>query len=160
MEQEEKERNLQEYLSFELGEEKYALNILNVREIRTYSDVTPVANSPAFIKGVMNLRGVVIPILDLRIKFDIGLKTYDSHTTVIITTIDQRHVGLVVDGVSDVLKIGEDDVSDTPGFNSTLDVEYLEGIANVDDEIVILVDTRKLLSNKEMGVVNEVAGSE
>lgn len=160
MQEEEKQENLQEYLSFELGEEKYALNILNVREIRTYSDVTPVANSPEFIKGVMNLRGVVIPILDLRIKFDIGNKTYNSHTTVIITTIDQRHVGLVVDGVSDVLKIAEGDVSDTPGFNSTLDVEYLEGIANVSEEIVILVDIRKLLSNKEMGVIDEAAGSE
>ena len=143
----------EEYLSFELGEEKYALNILNVREIKTYGEVTPVAYSPEFIKGVMNLRGVVIPILDLRIKFDIGKKTYDNHTTVIITTINQRHVGLVVDGVSDVLKINKDKISDTPGFNSTLDVEYLEGIADVGDEIVILVDIMKLLNNDEMGLV-------
>lgn len=147
----------QEYLSFELGEEIYAINILNVKEIKTYGDVTPVANSPEFIKGVMNLRGIVVPILDLRIKFNLGSLEYTSHTTVIISTIGDRHVGLVVDGVSDVLNIDMDDISDSPEFNSTLDVEYLDGIANITDHMVILVNIHKLLNHKEMGLVDDTA---
>jgi len=153
---EEDEKDLKEYLSFELGEEKYALNILNVQEIRTYGDVTPVANSPVFIKGVMNLRGIVVPILDLRVKFNLGDLSYNSHTTVIITTIGDRHVGLVVDGVSDVIKINPEKISSSPEFNSTLDVEYLEGIGTVGDEMIILVDINRLLTNKEMGLVSAI----
>lgn len=147
--------NASEFLSFELGAEIYAINILNVKEIKTYGDVTPVANSPEFIKGVMNLRGIVVPILDLRVKFNLGSLEYNSHTTVIITTIGEKHVGIVVDGVSDVLKIAEKQLSDSPDFNSTLDVEYLSGIATINDHMVIIIDIHKLLNHKEMGLVNE-----
>lgn len=147
--------NAAEYLSFELGAELYAINILNVKEIKTYGDVTPVANSPEFIKGVMNLRGIVVPILDLRVKFNLGSLEYTSHTTVIITTIGEKHVGLVVDGVSDVLKIAPDQLSDSPEFNSTLDVEYLSGIATINENMVIIIDIHKLLNHNEMGLVDD-----
>lgn len=149
--------NAEEYLSFELGAEIYAINILNVKEIKTYGDVTPIANSPDFIKGVMNLRGIVVPILDLRIKFNLGQLEYTNHTTVIITTIGERHVGVVVDGVSDVLNIAASDISGSPEFNSTLDVEYLDGIATIDEHMVILININKLLNHKEMGLVDETA---
>jgi purine-binding chemotaxis protein CheW len=152
--------NSEEYLSFELGDEIYAINILNVKEIKTYGEVTQIANSPAFIKGVMNLRGIVVPILDLRIKFNLGALEYTSHTTVIITTIGERHVGIVVDGVSDVLNISPDDISGSPEFNSTLDVEYLDGIATIEDHMVILVNINKLLNHNEMGLVDETAAKE
>lgn len=147
--------NAAEFLSFELGSEIYAINILNVKEIKTYGDVTPVANSPEFIKGVMNLRGIVVPILDLRVKFNLGSLDYTSHTTVIITTIGEKHVGIVVDGVSDVLKIAKSQLSDSPDFNSTLDVEYLSGIANINDHMVIIIDIHKLLNHNEMGLVDD-----
>lgn len=146
-----------EFLSFELGDELYALNILNVKEIKTYGDVTPVANSPAFIKGVMNLRGIVVPVLDLRVKFNLGSLEYTNHTTVIITTIGEKHVGIVVDGVSDVLKISARQMSDSPEFNATMDVEYLEGIATINENMVIIIDIHKLLNHNEMGLVDDTA---
>lgn len=146
----------EEYLSFLLGEEKYALNILNVKEIKTYGDVTPVANTPDFIKGVMNLRGIVVPILDLRVRFNLGERKYNSHTTVIISLVGDRHIGIVVDGVSDVLKINREKISSAPEFNSVMDVEYLEGIGTVNEEMVILINIKKLLNNKEMGLVEEI----
>jgi purine-binding chemotaxis protein CheW len=160
MDNQQDDKDLDEYLSFELGQEIYALNILNVKEIKTYDEVTPVANSPDFVKGVMNLRGTIVPVLDLRVKFDLGSREYTKQTTVIITTIEggsgDRHVGLVVDGVSDVLKVNKKEISSSPEFNSTLDVEYLEGITTVDEVMVILIDIHKLLTNKEMGLVDEI----
>ena len=152
--------NLEEYLSFLLGQEKYALNILNVKEIKTYGDVTPVANSPKFIKGVMNLRGIVVPILDLRVRFNLGERLYDSHTTVIIAIVGERHIGIVVDGVSDVMKINREEISSAPDFNSVMDVEYLEGIGTINDEMVILIDINRLLNNKEMGLVDKMRKEE
>ena len=148
--------NKKEYLTFTLGQEEYGIDIQKVQEIRGYDRVTPIANAPDFIKGVINLRGIVVPILDLRIKFGLGNVTYDEYTIVIIINIGERTVGIVVDSVSDVVELAPESIADAPDFSTTLDVEYLEGIGTYEEKMLILIDIYKLLTNKEMGLVDDV----
>lgn len=105
-----------EFLSFVLGEEHYALDITTVKEIRGYEQVTKIANAPNFIKGVINLRGDIVPIVDLRIKFNVGEATYNDFTIVIMLNVHERIVGIVVDGVSDVIRLSEEDMLPPPEF--------------------------------------------
>lgn len=142
-----------EYLSFVLGEEHYGLDITTVKEIRGYEQVTKIANAPAFIKGVINLRGDIVPIVDLRIKFNVGEATYNDFTIVIMLNIQQRIVGIVVDGVSDVIRLSEEQVLPPPEFGVAFDSRYLYGLADVDESMVILVNIESLITSDELGLV-------
>ncbi len=141
-----------EFLSFILGEEHYALDIMSVKEIRGYEAVTKIANAPPFIKGVINLRGDIVPIVDLRLKFEVGKAVYDEFTIVIMLNIADRIVGIVVDGVSDVIKLKEDEIRPPPEFGVAFDSRFLLGLAPLDDQMVILVSIESLISSEELGL--------
>lgn len=149
----------QEFLIFTLGNEEYGIDILKVQEIRGYDQVTRIANTPTFIKGVTNLRGVIVPIIDLRVKFAQQGVSYDENTVVIVLNFGQRVVGIVVDGVSDVLSLTTDQIRPAPEFAVTLATEYLTGLGSLGERMLILVDIEKLLSSEEMSLVDNVAKS-
>lgn len=149
----------QEFLIFTLGDEEYGVDILKVQEIRGYDQVTRIANTPSFIKGVTNLRGVIVPIVDLRIKFAQQEVDYDDNTVVIVLNLGQRVVGIVVDGVSDVLSLTADQIRPAPEFAVTLSTEYLTGLGSLGERMLILVDIEKLLNSEEMALVDLVAKS-
>ena len=146
-----------EYLTFTLGKEEYGMDILKVQEIRGYEAVTAIANTPEFIKGVINLRGIIVPILDLRIKFSLGDVSYSELTVVIILNLVNRVVGVVVDSVSDVLTLTPDQIKAPPSLSSSLDTRYITGIGTIDHRMLILVDIEKLMTSKDMELVDEVA---
>ncbi|MBS1229235.1 MAG: CheW protein [Proteobacteria bacterium] len=144
-----------QYLTFTLGQEEYAVDILKVQEIRGYDAVTAIANTPAFIKGVINLRGVIVPIVDLRLKFQMGETSYDAFTVVIILNVLDRVMGIVVDGVTDVLACPAEQIKPAPQFGAALDTRYIDGLATVDGRMIILVDIEKLMSSPEMALMDE-----
>ena len=139
----------QEYLTFILGEEEYAIDILKVKEIRGYSQVTRIPGTPEFIKGVANIRGLIVPIIDLRIKFNLGIPIYDSFTTVIILDINNRLVGIVTSSVSDVITLSLSQIQSLPDCGFILKSDYLLGLASVDDRMIILIDADKLMTSRE-----------
>lgn len=141
-----------EFLTFVLGDETYALDIMTVKEIRGYEATTKIANAPDFIKGVINLRGDIVPIIDLRIKFGIGKPTYNEWTIVIMLNIHERIVGIVVDGVSDVMNLEDEEVKPAPEFGVAFDSKYLHGLATLEDHMVIIVDIEALISSDELGL--------
>ena len=146
-----------EYLAFSLGEEEYAVNILKVQEIRAYERVTRIANLPAFIKGVMNLRGAVVPVVDLRLRFNVGNAEYNASTIVIVLNIGERTIGMVVDGVSDVVILKPSELRPAPQIAGVLSGDFLEGIAILDKRMLIIVDIDGLMSSKEMGLLDAAA---
>ena len=146
-----------ELLVFALGKEEYGMDILKVQEIRGYDAVTSIANSPDFIKGVINLRGNIVPIVDLRIKFGLGNVVYDQFTVVIILNIAQRTLGIVVDGVSDVMTLATDQLRAAPEFGTALDTTYILGLGTVENRMIILVDIEKLMTSTDMALVEAVA---
>jgi purine-binding chemotaxis protein CheW len=145
--------SLREFLAFKLGTEEYGIDILRVQEIRSYEEPTRIANAPAFIKGVVNLRGVIVPIVDMRLKFNLEQVNYDAFTVVIVLHIANRIMGMVVDGVSDVITLTPDQLRPVPEFNSTIDSDHLLAIGAVEDRMLILVDIEKLMSSSEMGLI-------
>ncbi|MEB6378229.1 chemotaxis protein CheW [Leclercia adecarboxylata] len=147
----------QEFLVFTLGDEEYGIDILKVQEIRGYDQVTRIANTPDFIKGVTNLRGVIVPIVDLRVKFSQGDVEYDDNTVVIVLNLGQRVVGIVVDGVSDVLSLAAEQIRPAPEFAVTLSTEYLTGLGALGDRMLILVNIEKLLNSDEMALLDVAA---
>lgn len=147
----------QEFLVFTLGDEEYGIDILKVQEIRGYDQVTRIANTPDFIKGVTNLRGVIVPIVDLRVKFSQGEVEYNENTVVIVLNLGQRVVGIVVDGVSDVLSLAADQIRPAPEFAVTLSTEYLTGLGALGDRMLILVNIEKLLNSEEMALLDVAA---
>lgn len=147
----------QEFLIFTLGDEECGIDILKVQEIRGYDQVTRIANTPAFIKGVTNLRGVIVPIIDLRVKFAQQGVTYNENTVVIVLNFGQRVVGIVVDGVSDVLSLTNEQIRPAPEFAVTLATEYLTGLGSLGERMLILVDIEKLLSSEEMSLIDSVS---
>ncbi|PKO45126.1 MAG: chemotaxis protein CheW [Betaproteobacteria bacterium HGW-Betaproteobacteria-22] len=146
-----------EYLTFVLGAEEYGIEILKVQEIRGYDAVTQIANTPAFIKGVVNLRGKIVPIVDLRIKFNLGKVEYNEFTVVIILNLHGRVVGIVVDGVSDVIALKDEQIRDVPSLVTSIDTKYIVGLATLDQRMLILVDIEQLMSSQEMALVDAVA---
>ena len=143
-----------EFLSFVLGEEHYALDIHAVKEIRGYEKATRIANAPDYIKGVINLRGDIVPIVDLRIKFNVGEATYNEFTIVIMLHIGERIVGIVVDAVSDVITLDPDQLKPPPQFGVAFDSRYLYGLAPIGEQMVILVNIEALITSEEMGLVD------
>ncbi|MHB1176584.1 MAG: chemotaxis protein CheW [Sulfuriferula sp.] len=144
-----------EFLAFTLGKEEYGIDILKVQEIRGYEPVTRIANSPDFIKGVVNLRGIIVPIVDMRIKFDLGEPVYDQFTVVIILNIAGRVMGMVVDSVSDVTTLSSEQIKAAPEMGTTFDTDYLIGLGTLGERMLILVDIDKLMSSAEMGLLEE-----
>src|SRR5215218_7463850 len=142
----------QEYLTFTLGAEEYGVDILKVQEIRGYEKPTAIANAPAFIKGVVNLRGTIVPIVDMRIKFALGEAEYNQFTVVIILNVAGRIVGMVVDGVSDVIALAAEQMRAAPDFSSSFDTRYITGLGTVDDRMLILVDIENLMTGEEMAL--------
>ena len=147
----------QEVLVFTLGNEEYGIDILKVQEIRGYDQVTRIANTPSFIKGVTNLRGVIVPIVDLRVKFSQQDVEYNDNTVVIVLNLGQRVVGIVVDGVSDVLSLAAEQIRPAPEFAVTLSTEYLTGLGALGDRMLILVNIEKLLNSEEMALLDSAA---
>ena len=144
-----------EFLTFRLGGESYGIEILKVQEIRGYEAPTAIANAPDFIKGVINLRGVIVPILDLRIKFRLAQAAYDDFTVVIILNVAHRVVGVVVDSVSDVITLAGEAIRATPEFaSSTFDTKYITGLGTVDERMLILLDIEKLMTGADMALVD------
>ncbi len=144
---------LREFLAFKLGSEEYGIDILRVQEIRSYEEPTRIANAPPFIKGVVNLRGVIVPIIDMRLKFNLEQSNYDNFTVVIVLNIGSRVVGMVVDAVSDVITLTPDQLRPVPEFNSTIASDHLLAIGAVEDRMLILVDIEKLMTSAEMGLI-------
>ena len=143
-----------EFLTFTLGKEEYGIDILKVQEIRGYDAVTTIANTSEFIKGVINLRGVIVPIIDMRIKFNLGNVVYNQLTVVIILNVAKRVVGMVVDGVSDVITLTSEQIKAAPEFSAALDTQYIVGLGALDERMIILVDIERLISAPDMDLVD------
>ena len=143
-----------EFLTFRLGAEEYGIDILRVQEIRSYEVPTRIANAPAFIKGVVNLRGVIVPIVDLRLKLGCDSAEYNSFTVVIVLNVKGRVVGAVVDSVSDVLELSRDAIKAAPEMASSVDASFITGIGSVADRMLILMDIESLMASPEMGLVD------
>ncbi len=150
-----------EFLTFRLGAEEYGIDILRVQEIRSYEQPTRIANAPSFIKGVVNLRGVIVPIIDLRLKLGCDSAEYNTFTVVVVLNVRGRVVGAVVDSVSDVLELNKDEIKPAPEMNSSIDASYITGIGAVKnghgekgaERMLILMDIEGLMSSADMGLV-------
>jgi purine-binding chemotaxis protein CheW len=142
-----------QYLSLRLGSEEYAIDILRVQEIRSYEVPTKMVNSPSFVKGVINLRGVIVPIVDLRLKLKLAKVEYNDFTVVIILNIRGTVVGAVVDGVSDVVTLNAQAIKPAPQFESALESRFIVGLATLGERMLIVMDMDALMSNAEMGMM-------
>ena len=141
-----------EYLTFRLDQEEYGIDILKVQEIRSYEPPTRIANAPNFIKGVVNLRGTIVPIVDMRLKFNCAKAEYDAFTVVIILSLRNRIVGIVVDSVSDVMELPSESLKVAPDVDSMIDNGSVLGLGSLADRMLILLDIEKLMSGMEMGL--------
>ena len=150
-----------EFLTFRLGTEEYGMHILKVQEIRSYEPPTKIANAPAYLKGVVNLRGVIVPIVDMRVKFncvnDDEHGDINSFTVVIVLNVRGRVVGAVVDSVSDVMQLADQMIQPAPEMSaSVVDTTYITGIANINDRLLILMDIESLMSSSDMGLISSL----
>ncbi|WP_312369369.1 chemotaxis protein CheW [Stenotrophomonas sp.] len=140
-----------EYLSFTLGNEHYGVDILKVQEIRGYDSVTRVPDAPDYIKGVINLRGTIVPVIDLRLKLRLDEARYDAFTVMIVLNVEDRVVGIVVDSVSDVIPLAAEQIRPTPEFGAAVDTRFISGIGTQDDRMLILLDIETLLDTADLG---------
>lgn len=143
-----------EFLAFKLGGEEYGIDILRVQEIRSYDEPTRIANAPHGVLGVLNLRGVIVPVLDLRIHLNFPQVRYDSNTVVIVLGIAGRVVGVVVDGVSDVIGLGPKEMRPAPDFSARLQSRHVMAIGAIDRRMLILVDIDQLLADPALGLLS------
>lgn len=148
-----------EFLAFALGGEEYGVAILKTQEIRGYEAgaVTRIANAPEYIKGVINLRGSIVPIVDMRIRLNLGNPTYDQFTVVIILNIRGSVVGMVVDRVSDVIALSQEQIKPAPSMGTALNVDHLIGIGTLDERMVVLLDIDALMSGTDTGFIEKMA---
>jgi purine-binding chemotaxis protein CheW len=146
-----------EFLTFRLGAEEYGIDILKVQEIRGWERPTAIANTPAFIKGVINLRGAIVPIVDLRQKFSLGEVKYDASTVVIILEVARRVIGIVVDSVSDVITLAAQQIRPAPEFSGALDTSFITGLGTAGERMLVLVDIERLMTGRDMQLVAEAA---
>ncbi len=144
-----------EYLTFRLDQEEYGIDILKVQEIRGYEPPTRVANAPGFLKGVVNLRGTIVPIVDMRLKFNCEKAEYNAFTVVIILNLRSRIVGIVVDSVSDVMELPPESIKPAPDIDSVIDSGSVVGLGSLGDRMLILVDIERLMSAPDMGLVSD-----
>jgi purine-binding chemotaxis protein CheW len=148
-----------EYLTFRLGNEEYGIDILRVQEIRGYEEPTHIANSPPFIKGVVNLRGVIVPIVDLRMRFGCDSAEYNGFTVTIILNVKNRVVGAVVDAVSDVMELPAESVKPAPEMSSVVDAKFITGLGQVGDRMLILLDIESLILSPSLGLAGADLGA-
>ena len=148
-----------EALVFELGGEQYGVDILKVQEIRGYDKVTPIPRAPDYLKGVINLRGSVVPVVDLRVKFGLAEPRYDAFTVMVVMRIGARIIAAVVDAVSDVVQLSASDIKAAPSFGSLIDSSFIAGVATGGERMVLLLDIEKLLSTGELNLLAEAATS-
>jgi purine-binding chemotaxis protein CheW len=146
-----------EVLVFVIGKEEYGVDILKVQEIRGYEKVTAIPSAPEFLKGVVNLRGIIVPVIDMRIKFRLPDPQYNSFTVVVILRLASRVIGIVVDAVSDVVRLAANDVKEPPKLGSVVDSSYLTGVATLNERMVLLLDIEKFLSTGELDLLDGVA---
>ena len=146
-----------EVLVFVLAGEEYGVDILKVQEIRGYEKVTAIPSAPAYLKGVVNLRGIIVPVIDMRIKFGNPEPGYDSFTVVIILRVSGRVIGIVVDAVSDVVQLAPSEVKPAPALGSIVDSGFLAGLATQGGRMILLLEIEKFLSSGELNLVNQVA---
>jgi purine-binding chemotaxis protein CheW len=142
-----------EYLSFRLGAEEYGISLLKVQEIRSYEAPTRIANAPRFVKGVLNLRGEIMPVVDLRITFECERADIDAFTVVIVLNVGNRLIGVIVDAVSDVLDLPESAIRPVPEMTSAVDTRFIHGIASVQERTLLLMDIEALMASSAMGLV-------
>ena len=142
----------QQFLSFQLGAEEYGIDILRVQEIRAYEKATRIPNTPAFIKGVINLRGIIVPVVDLRMKFGLETAEYNEVTVLIVLNLGERTIGVVVDKVSDVLALGAGDIRPAPEFTSSVDNAFVRGLATLDQRMLIIADIERLMTGADMAL--------
>ncbi len=140
----------EEFLSFTLGEEDYGVDILKVQEIRGYDAVTRLPDAPDYIKGVINLRGTIVPVIDLRLKLRLKEARYDAFTVMIVLNVEARVVGIVVDSVSDVIALSADQIRPTPEFGASVDTRFISGIGTVDERMLILLDIETLINSTDL----------
>ncbi len=150
-----------QFLTFVLGAEEYGVDILRVQEIKGWDSVTPIPNTPEYIKGVINLRGTIVPIVDLRQRFSMPEVEYGPITVVIVLKIEcadrDRIMGIVVDGVSDVYDVPPDEMKEAPDFGNVVDTEFVQGLATVDEKMIIILDIDHLLSGNEIAATDSLA---
>jgi purine-binding chemotaxis protein CheW len=146
-----------EFLTFRLGREEYGIEILRVQEIRGWEPPTSIPNAAAFVRGVINLRGTIVPVVDLRVKFGLERADYDAFTVVIILNVARRVVGIVVDSVSDVIALSPDEIRPAPDLGAGCDTRHLLGLGTVEGRMLILLDIEKLMTGAEMGLVDSAA---
>lgn len=140
----------QQYLTFTLDSETYGVDILKVQEIRGWTQETPIPNSPEFIRGVVNLRGSIVPVFDMRNRFNMSATEFTQYTVVIVVNVQGRTVGIVVDAVSDVVDYNEEDINPAPDFGSSIDSSFINGLATVDDKMVIILNIDRMLQSCEL----------
>ena len=150
----------QQYLTFTLGQEEYGVPILTVQEIKGYVAATPIPHTPAFIKGVMDLRGIIMPVIDLRVKFGMRTEEYDQFTVIIVVKVKTKMLGLVVDAVSDVLSVKSGEMQAAPEFGGQVDTRFIHGLAKAGEKLVVLLDLDRVLSEEEFTTVSAVAAVE
>jgi purine-binding chemotaxis protein CheW len=146
-----------EYLAFTLGGEEYGIDIQTVQELRSYEAVTRIANAPAYIKGVVNLRGIIVPIIDMRLKLNFNDARYDQFTVVIVLSLHGRTIGMVVDSVSDVTTLTAEQVKPAPSMGTAVATDYLTGIGTIEQRMLILVDIARLLAADDIGLLSTLA---
>lgn len=146
-----------QFVTFTLENEEYGVEILKVQEIIGYLGTTKVPNVPSFVKGVINLRGSVVPIIDLRLKFNMAEKEYDKFTVIVILEVKGRVIGALVDAVSDVVSLSEDEIQPTPDFSSGIKVDFINGMGKKNGKLIILLDIDKVLSDGELELLDDAA---
>ncbi|ALG67173.1 chemotaxis protein CheW [Beggiatoa leptomitoformis] len=157
---EDKKQLVNKYLTFVLATEEYAVDILRVQEIKGWTKVTTIPNTPDYICGVINLRGLIVPIIDLRLRFGLARLEYGLMTVVVVLKVlsagRERTMGIVVDAVSDVYDISDEDIKPPPDFGSVISIEFIKGLATVGEKMVIMLDIDKLLNSQELAVVENI----
>lgn len=160
MERVEVDTESSKFLTFQLQDEEYGLEILKVRELMGIMNITPVPQTPPYVKGVINLRGQVIPVMDLRSKFGLPEGEYDQKTCIVVVDVKGMLMGIVVDTVSEVLDIQSNNIEPPPSFGTEVNIEYILGMGKVDDEVKILLDIEKVLSSDELTLVENIRTKE
>jgi purine-binding chemotaxis protein CheW len=143
-----------QFVTFTLGEEEYGVEVLKVQEIIGYQRFTKVPSVPSFVKGVLNLRGSVVPVLDLRLKFNMAYREYDNFTVILILEVQERVIGVIVDAVSDVVNLSPDDIQQTPDFSSGIRVDFIKGMGRMDEKLIIILDIDRILSSSELALLD------
>ncbi|MFZ6691643.1 chemotaxis protein CheW [Undibacterium sp. SXout20W] len=143
----------QEFLAFRLGTEEYGIHILQTQEIRNFETLTRIANAPDYLKGVMNLRGVIVPVIDMRLRFNTGADNFDDSTVVIVLNIRGKVIGMIVDSVSDVVTLSAGTIKPAPELGTTFSTDYLIGLGDIDGRMIILLDIEKVMSGPELGLI-------